>query len=42
MMLDFLGDTAIATKIEHALAVLPPAGATTTEIGDFYVERVTH
>ncbi len=42
MMLDFLGDTGIATTIEHALAVLPPAGATTVEIGDFYVERVTH
>lgn len=42
MMLDFLGDAEIAAKIEHALAVLPPTGATTTEIGDFYVERVNH
>ncbi|WP_298209205.1 3-isopropylmalate dehydrogenase [Ferrimicrobium sp.] len=42
MMLNFLGETAIAAKIERALTVLPPKGATTTEIGDFYRERVTH
>lgn len=40
MMLDFLGETEVAKRIEDALGVLPPEGARTSEIGDFYGERV--
>lgn len=41
-MLEFLGEHEAASRIEAALSVLPPPSATTTEIGDFYQERVRH
>jgi 3-isopropylmalate dehydrogenase len=39
MMIAFLGEHEIAARMERALSVLPPAGAKTSEIGDFYAER---
>jgi len=39
MMLAFLGEHEIAARMERALTVLPPKGAKTSEIGDFYAER---
>jgi 3-isopropylmalate dehydrogenase len=41
MMLDFLGEADVAKRIEQALSVMPPPGAKTAAIGDFYRERVS-
>jgi 3-isopropylmalate dehydrogenase len=41
MMMSFLGEEKVARLMEEALRVLPPPDATTSEIGDFYAERVS-
>jgi len=41
MMLEFLGEHAAAGRIEEALGVLPPPSLSTSQIGDFYAERVS-
>lgn len=41
LMLEFLGEHAAAGRIEEALGVLPPPSLSTSQIGDFYAERVS-
>lgn len=40
LMLDFLGEVDAAQSINKALETPPPAGMSTSAIGDFYAERV--
>jgi 3-isopropylmalate dehydrogenase len=40
MLLRFLGETDAASRIEKALEVPPAAGLSTSEIGDYFAERV--
>ncbi len=40
LMLDFLGEVDAAQSISKALEIPPPAGMSTSAIGDFYAERV--
>jgi 3-isopropylmalate dehydrogenase len=42
LMLDFLGEKEAALRIERALALSPPTGLTTQEIGDLVAERIRH
>ncbi|MGC8480922.1 MAG: isocitrate/isopropylmalate family dehydrogenase, partial [Acidimicrobiales bacterium] len=40
MLLRFVGETDAASRMEKALEVPPPAGLSTSEIGDYFAERV--
>ncbi len=41
MMMRFLGEDEVASRVERAIGVLPPSGLDTRKIGDFYAERVS-
>ncbi len=40
MMMRFLGEDEVASRVEKAIMVLPPSGLDTQKVGDFYAERV--
>ncbi len=40
MMMRFLGEDEVASRVEKAIMVLPPSGLDTHKVGDFYAERV--